>query len=568
MHIRICVSRFLFLSHCYSVSHSKSKFDDYYEFHLGKVPSPYSGTWREFVITRPLGEGWIPSLETDHTQLTDVRGESGTSVTLYFQPHIAQWATQEKLFEVITKILETTQYTFAFDGVISKEEQESLVMADAEGQDFLDRQPQDDKQLSADTPSNFNGDPIGHSNHSARSMSSQGSNKHDMPQLLVKDRAKYIPVRLSLEERKLLRLVEATMNCCEYTTCVDKAFSSSGRRIHQQVKGVMSVLRGLVTASHYKAGQELAKEENYTPHRDFFRKVFEVARRHKIMNPEKMRTEYGKLIYLLQDIVQLQQQGHLQSLFQDGDDDSLIAPIETVHKFLEDRDGLSLLEDEYIELATNEILATPGKTRKQIESQIQRKEKAVVFIKQTYSSRSLSSEDIHLCLYSICDHNSFVNSNRIPIDKVIQFLRRHFLPDRIDPGFSLSIVRGKDGARLNHSHERQFYFTLQSLTLWREIVNDMFRLWAIAEDDLLNKIVPYNLQDTGQGMHRIQQSPQTYQAMQEILQRVQTSINMWIGSSVIHLGDHNVPNALGFIDKYTQGECILYLKQYIVEQLL
>jgi hypothetical protein len=121
----------------------------------------------------------------------------------------------------------------------------------------------------------------------------------------------------------------------------------------------------------------------------------------------------------------------------------------------------------------------------------------------------------------------------------------------------LAIVKGQDGSRLSHSHERQYYFALQSLTLWRDIIDDMFRLWAMAEHDLLNPSIPYNLQDTGQGMQRVQQSPQTYKAMQVILTEVQQSVQQWVGSSVIHLGDHNVPNALQFIDKYNQVPKIL-----------
>ena len=47
--------------------------------------------------------------------------------------------------------------------------------------------------------------------------------------------------------------------------------------------------------------------------------------------------------------------------------------------------------------------------------------------------------------------------------------------------------------------------------------------------------------------------------MRQILYAVQQEVGVenWVGSSVIHLGDHNVPNALMFIDKYTQVSRIL-----------
>lgn len=50
----------------------------------------------------------------------------------------------------------------------------------------------------------------------------------------------------------------------------------------------------------------------------------------------------------------------------------------------------------------------------------------------------------------------------------------------------------------------------------------------------------------------MQHSPQCYRAATAIVASVQNRLGNWIGSSVVHMGDHNVPNALMFIDKYTQ----------------
>jgi hypothetical protein len=45
--------------------------------------------------------------------------------------------------------------------------------------------------------------------------------------------------------------------------------------------------------------------------------------------------------------------------------------------------------------------------------------------------------------------------------------------------------------------------------------------------------------------------------MTDLLRRVQLRLGGWVGSSTIHLGDENVPNALMFIDKYLQVPRIL-----------
>lgn len=71
--------------------------------------------------------------------------------------------------------------------------------------------------------------------------------------------AKFIPMRLTPEERHLLRLLEAALHVSEYTDRVDIiSYKSKAKRIVEQLKEMCSVLCGLVIASNLKIGQKLA----------------------------------------------------------------------------------------------------------------------------------------------------------------------------------------------------------------------------------------------------------------------------------------------------------------------
>ena len=67
------------------------------------------------------------------------------------------------------------------------------------------------------------------------------------------------------------------------------------------------------------------------------------------MNPDKMRSEYGKLVYLLMDSSDSQLQGLLEF--------KCVRPLRTVYTLLEECSGLQMLQDPLVETATAEIVA-------------------------------------------------------------------------------------------------------------------------------------------------------------------------------------------------------------------
>merc|ERR1719289_467091 len=78
------------------------------------------------------------------------------------------------------------------------------------------------------------------------------------------ERVKYIPLRLTLSERKSLRLCEAALNVSEYTDKVDiLTWKSKTGRIHEQLKDICAILSGLAMAADYETGQKLMKDRSF-----------------------------------------------------------------------------------------------------------------------------------------------------------------------------------------------------------------------------------------------------------------------------------------------------------------
>jgi len=398
------------------------------------------------------------------------------------------------------------------------------------------------------------------------------------------ERAKFVPMRLTYDERKYLRLIDATMHVSSYTDHMDTVGGpkvNPARKMALQMKQLCAILTGMQVSHNYEDGQKLMHSREFSTKATFFQTVLEIGRRYKILNPERMRDSYGKLMYFLQD----SRKPDVRELVEF---DSVVRVRSVYDVLSKSTRGLQMLEDAQLRTATMEIMPE-GKSRMQIQREIKAKEAAIKNLAKSYcsvarrrkhnlggfhgysfgllrssyadsdseedvrQSEELTEDEVEQCIYSLGDHSTYLRFNREPCDRLIEYLKEYF--HQTDPGapeYSLAIEEGVEGARLSHSHQRQYTFVLQSMTLWREVLDNMFQLWHLAEEDLLDEEHAYALTDTGQGLQRVQKSPRSIVAMQKILAKVQKKVGGWIGSSTVHLGDHNVPNALMFIDKYIQ----------------
>jgi len=393
-----------------------------------------------------------------------------------------------------------------------------------------------------------------------------------------------VPLRLNDRERVLLNVLNSSLNVSEYTDNVDiVSRRNKANRILQGILEVCSITLGLGLCGSGRKGlsSEMMKAAANEPSENeaLLMEIFEVGRRNKILNPSKMRSTYGKLMYLMQDAQ--------SATVARGLGFSLYRDLVMVEPFLEENKAKNLLNDKLLPVAVCPIVEINPLTgdkvpREEINAAVKQKREAIDELVDNYASTTdLSEEDARRVIDSIADAYTVVATNVRPVLRMLELLEDNFVPDSFEKPYSLQLKgssrssggygygmgrfgfgggggSSSAGATLSHDHTTQYWFVWQTLKLWEHIQKNMHNLWVAADDDLLSTSSSYSLWNTGQGLNRVQNCPKVARMMHNYLSHVQNAAKRpWVGLSVVHLGDRDVPNALVFIDKYTQVPRIL-----------
>ena len=166
--------------------------------------------------------------------------------------------------------------------------------AAAEDDDAAEDEPMTDTRLSAEPDIGL---PNPHTTHASLKYGKY-----------LRERARYIPLRLLPDERQLLHLLTAALSVSEYTSRVDilPTHVSRTNRMIVQLKQICAILSGLVVASDFRLGQQMLVEREFADNADWFKAIFEIGRRYKIQNPDAMRGSYGMMMYMIQVAPQTQ----------------------------------------------------------------------------------------------------------------------------------------------------------------------------------------------------------------------------------------------------------------------
>nr|CCC93031.1 conserved hypothetical protein [Trypanosoma congolense IL3000] len=369
-----------------------------------------------------------------------------------------------------------------------------------------------------------------------------------MPEPIAK--ADFIPLRLNMKERKVQRLMRGIVMASRYTDKVDNEAALKGNKRDATIlKEIMSALSGLIVGLDVEKGAELHRSKDFAPFARDIQSAVESYRRYKMMNPDLLRTDYVKFLYMIQDAVQNKNVRETLGF-------CVAEGVITVGRYCHLLNIGKVLQDERLPLC---ITPVPFMNkRSKLNAALRNKDITVNGLVKEYSKRYGAKQDeVEIAVRSLNDANNFANENVDSIIQLLDLLLKHFTPNNVMEATDLNIVEGEDGSRLTHSHRRQYYFVLQSLSLWKNICRSMFSLWTIAEEDMLNPNEPYELRFTGQGYQRVQKAPNLYNAINEVLQQTKMELGEWVGSERIHLGDDQVPNAFHFIDKYGQVSRII-----------
>lgn len=361
--------------------------------------------------------------------------------------------------------------------------------------------------------------------------------------------ADHIPLRLNPIERKVQRLMRGIILASNYTDKVDCAAALKGNRDLLIAKELANALTGLIVGLDLRKAGKFLEEREFYPYRKSIILAIETCRRYKMMNPDLLRTDYVKFIYMIQDAVQVE--AAVETLGFD-----VVSDIVTVGRYCKEEGIESILQDPRLPLCITPVPVLPN--RDSLNRCLRYKDVTVnALVKEFASKFRKEATVVEVAVRSLNDANCFANDNVKTTEYFLFLLKQEFSPSHCDELTSLSIAEGEDGSRLTHSHSQQYAFVLQSLTLWKNICRNMYYLWSLAESDMLNPKEKYILRMTGQGLQRVQKAPRLYRAVTELLQQTKQEIGAWVGSERIHMGDDQVPNAFHFIDKYGQISRIL-----------